>query len=131
VKICVICEISGKNKNIMTKEETLKDKWQAIQTKLSNQFADGETLNVDSITYLIGVQELGQGARKFKKDEKVALMHIAVCRLLEPFGYYEFEYYDEDKWPHYKSIKELPFLKAGEQTVLLKEAIVNYFENEI
>ena len=109
-------------------KETLKEKWEAIQTKISNQFGDGETLDVDSITYLIGVQELGKGPQKFKKDEKIALMHIAVCRLFEPYGYYEFDYFDDDGWPHYNLIKELPFLKAGEQTVLLKEAIVHYYE---
>jgi len=113
----------------MTKEETLKEKWQEIQQKISDRFGDGETLEVDAIVYLIGVQELGQGYRKFKKDEKINLMHIAVCKLLEPYGYYEFEYFDEDGWPHYKLNEELPSLKAGEQTVLLKQAIINYFEN--
>ncbi len=113
----------------MIKEETLKEKWQEIQQKISNRFGDGETLEVDAIVYLIGVQELGQGYRKFKKDEKINLMHIAVCKLLEPYGYYEFEYFDEDGWPHYKLNEKLPSLKAGEQTVLLKQAIINYFEN--
>ncbi len=113
----------------MTKEETLKEKWQEIQQKISDRFGDGETLEVDAIVYLIGVQELGQGYRKFKKDEKINLMHIAVCKLLEPYGYYEFEYFDEDGWPHYNLNEELPSLKAGEQTVLLKQAIINYFEN--
>ena len=63
-----------------------------------------------------------------KKDEKVNLMHIAICKLLEPYGYYEFEYFDNDGWPHYKTLTELPNLKPGEQTVLMKEAIVNYFD---
>ena len=62
-----------------------------------------------------------------KKDEKIELMHIAICRLLEPYGYYEFEFFDNDGWPHYKVKEELPPLKAGEQAVLMKEAIVNYF----
>lgn len=115
----------------MNKTETLKEKWLEVQTKISNKFGDGEILNVDSITFLIGVQELGKGHRKFKKDEKVALMHIAVCRLLEPYGYYEFDYFDDDGWPHYNLVKELPFLKDGEQTVLLKEAIVNYFKKTL
>ncbi len=113
----------------MTKEETLKEKWQEIQQKISDRFGDGETLEVDAIVYLIGVQELGQGYRKFKKDEKINLMHIAVCKLLEPYGYYEFDYFDNDGWPHYNLNEELPSLKAGEQTVLLKQAIINYFEN--
>jgi len=76
---------------------------------------------------LVGVQELGKLHRKFKKDEKINLMHIAICRLLEPYGYYEFSHFDEEGWPHYKVIDELPHLKSGEQSILMKEALVNYF----
>ncbi len=95
--------------------------------KLSLKFSDGDPLELDAIIYLVGVQELGQYQRKYKKDEKVNLMHIAICRLLEPYGYYEFDFFDDDGWPHYTVKEELPPLKAGEQTVLMKEAIVNYF----
>ena len=34
-------------------------------------------------------------------------MHIAICRLLEPYGYYEFDYFDTEGWPHYKIKEEL------------------------
>ncbi len=111
----------------MSINENLKNDWEKIQTIISAKFADGEKMDVDSIVYLIGVQELGKGYQTFKKDEKIALMHIAVCRLLEPFGYYEFDYFDEEGWPHYNLTENLPFLKGGEQTVLLKQAIVAYF----
>ena len=94
---------------------------------MSAQFSDGDPLELDGIVYLVGVQELGDFHRKFKKDEKVNLMHIAICRLLEPYGYYDFDFFDEDGWPHYKVKEQLPPLKAGEQTVLMKEAVVNYF----
>ena len=113
----------------MTRDENLKGRWEGLQKKLSNQFADGESMDLDAIIYVIGVQELGQTHKKFKKDHKIDLMHIAICRLLEPYGYYEFDYFDEDGWPHYKILEQLPTLKAGEQSVLMKEAIVNYFIN--
>lgn len=112
----------------MTKENNLKEKWNFLVEKLTKDFSEGDELNVDGILYLIGVQELGQGHREFKKDEKMNLMHIAICKLLEPYGYYEFDFFDDDGWPHYKSLTELPNLKPGEQTVLMKEAIVAYFE---
>lgn len=112
----------------MIKNDSLKEKWNFLVKQLTNQFAEGDELNLDGIIYLIGVQELGQGNRKFKKDEKVNLMHIAICKLLEPYGYYEFDFFDEDSWPHYKILTELPNLKPGEQTLLMKEAIVHYFE---
>ena len=112
----------------MSENSNLKEKWEVVVKNLSDQFADGDTLNLDGIIYLIGVQELGQGQRRFKKDEKINLMHIAICKLLEPYGYYEFDFFDDDAWPHYKATTTLPNLKPGEQTVLMKEAIVTYFE---
>lgn len=111
----------------MARDEKLKERWENLVQKLSSQFAEGEDLDLDAIIYLIGVQELGQLHRRFKKDEKLDLMHIGICRLLEPYGYYEFDYYDDDGWPHYKMKEQLPNLKAGEQSILMKEAIVQYF----
>ncbi|NJM79351.1 MAG: hypothetical protein HC854_06555 [Flavobacterium sp.] len=111
----------------MSRDEQLKERWESIVKILSNKFAGGDELDLDAIIYLIGIQELGKFKQEFKKDEKVNLMHIAICRLLEPYGYYEFEYFDNDGWPHYKVKEELPPLKAGEQTILMKDAIVSYF----
>lgn len=116
----------------MARDEQLKERWDAVVSLLSERFADGAPLDLDAVIYLVGLQELGQLHRKFKKDEKVNLMHIAICRLLEPFGYYAFEYFDDDGWPHYRVLEQLPTLKAGEQSILMKEAIVNYFlEKEV
>ncbi len=111
----------------MARDEILRERWLGLVEKLSAKFADGDQLDLDGIIYLVGLQELGQWHRDFKKDEKVNLMHIAICRLLEPYGYYEFDFFDEEGWPHYKVKELLPNLKAGEQSVLMKEAIVNYF----
>ena len=111
----------------MSRDIQLKERWEKLVNLLSDQFSQGENLDLDAIIYLIGVQELGKFKQLFKKDEKVNLMHIAICRLLEPYGYYEFDFVDKDGWPHYKIKEELPPLKAGEQTILMKDAIVNYF----
>lgn len=111
----------------MARDAILKERWQSLAEKLSVQFADGDELDLDGIIYLVGVQEIGQYHKTFKKDEKVNLMHIAICRLLEPYGYYEFDFFDEDGWPHYTVKEQLPPLKAGEQSILMKEALVNYF----
>ncbi len=114
-------------KRTMSRDIQLKERWEQLVKILSDQFADGETLDLDAIIFLIGVQELGQLRREFKKDEKLNLMHIAICRLLEPYGYYEFDYFDGEGWPHYIVKEQLPTLKAGEQSVLMKDAIVTYF----
>ena len=111
----------------MSRDEQLKNRWERVVQLLSNQFADGELLDLDAIIYLVGLQELGKIKQTFGKDEKVNLMHIGICRLLEPYGYYEFDFFDGDGWPHYKVNEELPPLKAGEQTILMKDAVVSYF----
>lgn len=111
----------------IARDKEIKRLWDDVVLNLSNQFADGETLDLEGIIYIIGLQEKGNLKAKYSKDDKINLMHIAICRLLEPFGYYEFDYFDADGWPHYKTQEKLPPLKPGEQTVLMKEAIVNYF----
>ena len=105
----------------------LKTKWNNLKTKLSVDFLDNEIIDLDSIIFLIGLQELGQFQKRFNKQKKLEVLHIAVCKLLSDYGYYEFDYTDNDGWPHYKVIKKLPNLKAGEQTILMKKAIINYF----
>ncbi|MFM1931226.1 MAG: hypothetical protein RL226_529 [Bacteroidota bacterium] len=101
--------------------------WLAVQRRIAAQF--GEDIDLQGILYIIGVQELGQGFRSFKKDEKVDLMHIAICKLLEPYGYYRYDGIDKDGWPHYERLTQLPHLEAGEQERLIKRAIIAYFKD--
>ncbi len=98
--------------------------WRATLKRISKDF--GEELDMQGILFLIGVQELGKGPAKFRKDEKLNLMHIAVCRLLSSFGYYEFLGRDDQGWPHYENLKKLPALEGKEQESLMKEAIITY-----
>ena len=111
----------------MKKQNILKNRWEKTLMLLRDKFNDSQDLDIEGVIYLIGLQEFGETDFKFKKDQKIDLMHIAICRLLEPFGYYQFSHMDEEGWPHYKALTKLPNLKSGEQTLLMKEAIVNYF----
>jgi len=104
----------------------LEKKFKEAIAPLSDQI--GETPDLQSVMFLIGVRELGSGVKTFKKDEKLNLMHIAICTVLVPYGYYEYQGEDEDGWPHYENIKPLPPLNDGEQQLLMKEAIINYFK---
>ena len=84
----------------MESKKTLSEKWKNILNIISEKFNKGDDLDIESVIYLIGVQEFGNPNMKFNKDQKIDLMHIAVCRLLEPYGFYEFDYVDKDGWPH-------------------------------
>ena len=106
--------------------EELKLLWNKVTTQFSESFADGVEIDVEGILFLIGIQETGKGFKKYKKDEKINIIHVAICTLLAPYGYYEYEGIDQDGWPHFKVLDKLPALKPGEQSLLMKEAIVNY-----
>ncbi len=103
----------------------LELQFQEVKKQLEATFGDG--LDVPTILFLIGVNELGKGHHEFSKREKTELMHVAICTILEPHGYYAFEGNDEEDWPHYKSVRPLPTLNDREQQHLLKEAIIDYF----
>jgi uncharacterized membrane protein YkgB len=103
-------------------------KWKKVVSHLEDSF--GEEIDLEAILFLIGVQELGQGARRFSKDEKLNLMHIAICTVLEPFGFYKFSHLDKEGWPHFDEVKKLPFLNDKEQKQFMKNAVIEYFDTE-
>ena len=110
-----------------SRDKKLKERWETLLVVLSERFSDGEALDVEGILYLVGLQELGQVHRKMKKDDNVNLIHIGICSVLEPYGYYRFDFFDDEGWPHFELLEELPPLKPGEQSILMKEALVEYF----
>jgi len=103
-------------------------RWAQLLAKLRADF--GEEIDYDGIIFLIGLQELGKGKIKLKKDEKLEVMHIAVCKLLSRYDYYRFLGNDEDGWPHYEPTEELPHLSSLQQHKMIKTAIIEYFEEE-
>lgn len=102
--------------------------WNETVSRISASF--GEKLDYAAILFLIGVQELGKDFQNFKKDQKVELMHVGICSLLVPYGYYEFIGRDEDGWPHFERSSNLPPLTPVEQELLVRKAIVKYFNPE-
>lgn len=107
-------------------EKEFQQKWAALVQQLEADF--GEGLDVDGILFLIGIQELGKGKIKLTKNQKMDVLHIAVCKLLSQYKYYEYMGLDEEGWPHYKPTEILPHLTSIEQHKLIKTAIMEYFE---
>jgi hypothetical protein len=88
-------------------------------------------LDLTALIYLIGLNEAGFGFRVYSKQEKMDLMHVAICTLLAPGGYYEFSHRDDQNWPHFTVVQSLPTLNEMEQKHVLKEAVIDYcIENE-
>ena len=110
-----------------SRDKKLKERWDQLLIVLTERFSDGEALDVEGVLYLIGLQELGQVHQKMKKDDNVNLIHVGICTVLEPYGYYRFDFFDEEGWPHFELLEALPPLKPGEQSILMKEALLAYF----
>ena len=109
------------------KPSEVNQKFKVLQNKLASQF-DSDIPDIKVILFLIGVQELGKGPRKFSKRQKEELMHIANCRLFSELGFYELEGVDQDGWPHWKKVKPIPAYNLLEQEMIIKSLIVKYFE---
>lgn len=88
----------------------------------------GKKPDMETILFLIGIQEFGEIRPKFSKEQKQDLMHIAICSLLSNSGYYELEAYDKDGWPHFRQLRDLPVMTMPEQENFLKDHILLYFD---
>ncbi len=108
--------------------EELKAKWERVVEVATARFSPGDPLDVDSLVFIVGLQEVNQPHQKWSKEAKLDLMHVGICRLLEPLGSYRLGGRDADGWPQYALVEALPHLKAGQQSLLMKEALVGYFE---
>jgi hypothetical protein len=106
-------------------QDDLQSRWWNLEAKLVERF--GKKPDMESILFLIGVQELGDIRKKFSKEQKQDLMHVAICTLLSQSGYYELEGVDKDGWPHFRQIKEMPKMDMIQQENFLKDHVLLYF----
>ncbi len=103
----------------------LQLRWARLMDRLNQQFR--KVPNLEAILFLIGVRELGKGTQEWTKEQKVDLMHIAICAILAPAGYFELTHLDQEGWPHYEPREELPAGDIFSQEIFLKSHIVDYF----
>lgn len=112
----------------MKENSDIASQWDEVERMLSQRF--GKIPNLETVLFLIGLQELGQTNKRFTKEQKEDLMHIATCTLLSQDGYYQFEKRDEDGWPHFTQIKKMPEMSVEDQELFLKEHIIRYFKTD-
>ena len=111
----------------MQAQDDLQTRWWALEAKLVERF--GKKPDLETILFLIGIQEFGQVKEKYTKEQKQDLMHVAVCSLLSASSYYELEGKDDEGWPHFRQLKQMPEMNMIEQENFLKDHILLYFEN--
>lgn len=104
----------------------LQQRWWNLEAKLAEKF--GKKPDMETILFLIGIQETGFMPDKITKEQKQDLMHVAVCTLLSSSGYYKLEGKDKDGWPHFSQLKEIKIQSLFEQEDFLKDHILLYFQ---
>jgi hypothetical protein len=110
----------------MQLQDDLQTRWWKLESKLIERF--GKKPDLETVLFLIGIQEFGQIKEKFTKEQKQDLMHVAICSLLAQSGYYELETVDSDGWPHFRQLKPMPEMDTIIQENFLKDHILLYFE---
>jgi len=108
-------------------EWQLEFEWLRVRHWLKDRFDRKELPDLNAVLYLIGMQELGKYQKKYSKEEKQDLMHIAICHLLSEDGYFEFEGMDADGWPHWKPLIPIDIKGLSPQEMLLRRKVVEYF----
>jgi hypothetical protein len=108
--------------------ENFEERWKNVETLLLERF--DKLPDMEGILFLIGINELGQmpKRKKWSKEQKQDLMHIAVCTLLSQDGYFVMLGRDGDGWPHFENIQPVPATDLQTQEQLLKECVVKYFD---
>ncbi len=102
--------------------------WLRVQHLVQKSMRQPTLPTTDTVLFLIGIQELGRWQKSFTKEEKTDLMHLAVCRLLNYDGVYEFVGRDADGWPHWKQVGLVEKLELHAQENLLKTHAIRYFK---
>lgn len=112
----------------MNINDDLIQRWWNLEARLVEKF--GKKPDMEAILFLIGMQETGFITDKISKEQKQDLMHVAICTVLSPSGFYELEGRDSDGWPHFRQLKEHKTQSLAEQENFLKDHILFYFEQQ-
>jgi hypothetical protein len=112
----------------MVGKDDIQARWWALEARLMERF--GKKPDLEAILFLVGIQEFGEIRKKFSKEQKQDLMHVAVCTLLAQSGYYELDSVDDEGWPHFRQLKALPVMNLVEQENFIKDHLLLYFREQ-
>jgi len=106
-------------------KSNLEKQWELLLNNLGSK--KGEIPNLNTILFIIGLQELNLEIDCLTKDQKLEVIHVGLCAIFVSPGYYKLIGRDQDGWLHFKQLKKFPNLNNEDQENSIKQAIMNYY----
>ena len=103
--------------------------WLRIQHFIKDKFSIPVLPNVDTVLFLIGIQETGKISEEYSKEDKLSITTLGMCVVLSQKGYFERKGRDESGWPIWKELKPFSPTNDTERQNILKNLIFQYFES--
>jgi hypothetical protein len=107
--------------------DDLQIRWWKLEEKMLERFDKKPDLN--ALLMLIGIQEANKVGQSLTKEEKQDIMHVGICTVLKTSGYYNQTHIDEQGWPHFEQLKNLPLMNTIQQELFIKDHVLLYFKN--
>ena len=104
--------------------------WLKIRHFVKDTMKVEEMPNLETILFLLGLQELGIIVTQMSKERKVEVTTLGMCLILSQEGYFVKEGYDDEGWPVWKELKPFTPENDIEEDKILKELTIRYFEEK-
>ena len=105
-----------------------EQQWDELLLAMSHHF--GVAANYDFMLFMVGIQEKGCGFINFSKQDKMDLINLAKCRMLEREGLLA-EDGEEDGWIQFMPKLSFHTLSDGEKDEIIKKQMIGYIhENQ-
>ncbi|HHH54473.1 MAG TPA: hypothetical protein ENK91_12505 [Bacteroidetes bacterium] len=102
--------------------------WLKVQHFVKDSLNVEELPSMETILFMIGLQDLGIITTKFTKEQKVGITSLGTCVVLSQYGYFERKGIDETGWPVWIELKPFNPKNDIEEQKTIKQAIIKYFE---
>lgn len=104
--------------------------WLKVQHFIKDKFNKTELPNLDTVLFMIGLQELGKIQKEYTKEDKLGITTLGICQVLSLDGYFEKTGKEEDGWPIWAEKKSFEPENDIAGRNLLKKLTIQYFEEK-
>jgi hypothetical protein len=102
--------------------------WLKVQHFIKDKFGISVLPNLDTVLFLIGIQEIGKINTDYSKEDKLGITTLGMCVVLSQDGYFKQDGFDKSGWPIWKELKPFTPKDDIEEQNIFKNLVLLYFE---